>query len=89
MDQLHWFAGTQIRNVASIGGNVVNASPISDLNPVWMACGAQFKVQSAKGERMVPAETFFGKGYKQIDLKADEVLVSVGMYCSQFFLSFF
>lgn len=38
--QLHWFAGRQIRNVASIGGNVVTGSPISDLNPLWMACGS-------------------------------------------------
>jgi len=36
--QLRWFAGTPIRNVAAIGGNVANASPISDLNPVLMAC---------------------------------------------------
>jgi xanthine dehydrogenase/oxidase len=36
--QLKWFAGTPIRNVAAIGGNVANASPISDLNPVLMAC---------------------------------------------------
>lgn len=34
------FASTQIRNVACIGGNVATASPISDLNPVWMAVGA-------------------------------------------------
>jgi xanthine dehydrogenase/oxidase len=32
--QLKWFAGTPIRNVAGIGGNICNASPISDLNPV-------------------------------------------------------
>lgn len=37
MDQIHWFSGTPIRNVASIGGNVMNASPISDLNPVFVA----------------------------------------------------
>jgi hypothetical protein len=38
--QLRWFASNQTRNVACIGGNIINASPISDLNPVWQACGA-------------------------------------------------
>jgi len=37
VQQLRWFAGTQIRNVASVGGNIGTASPISDLNPVWVA----------------------------------------------------
>lgn len=34
------FASTQIRNVATLGGNIATASPISDLNPVWMAADA-------------------------------------------------
>ena len=33
LQMARWFAGTQIRNVASIGGNICTASPISDLNP--------------------------------------------------------
>jgi xanthine dehydrogenase/oxidase len=37
VDMLHWFAGKQIRNVASIGGNIVTGSPISDLNPIFTA----------------------------------------------------
>jgi xanthine dehydrogenase/oxidase len=37
VDMLHWFAGKQIRNVASVGGNIMTASPISDLNPIFMA----------------------------------------------------
>lgn len=37
LDQLVWFAGTQIRNAACIGGNICTASPISDLNPVLIA----------------------------------------------------
>jgi xanthine dehydrogenase/oxidase len=37
INQLKYFAGTQIRNVATIGGNIATASPTSDLNPVWAA----------------------------------------------------
>lgn len=77
-DQLRWFAGTQVRNVASVGGNIVTASPISDLNPVWTAAGAQFLVidaQSAK-TRSIPARDFF-LGYRSVDLGASEILLAV------------
>ena len=34
---LRWFAGKQIRNIATIGGNIMPGSPISDLNPyLWL-----------------------------------------------------
>uniref|UniRef100_A0A3Q2NRT4 Xanthine dehydrogenase n=1 Tax=Fundulus heteroclitus TaxID=8078 RepID=A0A3Q2NRT4_FUNHE len=41
LEQLQWFAGQQIRNVAAVGGNIMTASPISDLNPVFMAAGCK------------------------------------------------
>ena len=37
VEMLHWFAGKQIRNVASVGGNIMTGSPISDLNPIFTA----------------------------------------------------
>ena len=37
LEMLRWFAGKQIRNVAAVGGNIVTGSPISDLNPIFMA----------------------------------------------------
>lgn len=37
IDMLNWFAGKQIRNVASIGGNIMTGSPISDLIPIFAA----------------------------------------------------
>lgn len=37
LDNLQWFAGHQIRNVATWAGNVATASPISDLNPIFSA----------------------------------------------------
>ncbi|KAG8147698.1 hypothetical protein E2320_022476 [Naja naja] len=46
LEQLRWFAGPQIRNVAAIGGNIMTASPISDLNPVLMASGSKLTLVS-------------------------------------------
>ncbi|KAG5646151.1 hypothetical protein DXG03_004204 [Asterophora parasitica] len=43
--QLRYFAGWQIRNVASAAGNIATASPISDLNPVFVAVGAKVVAQ--------------------------------------------
>ena len=61
--QLHWFAGVQIRNVATLAGNACTASPISDLNPLWVAAGATFRVASAGGARDIAASDFF-VGYR-------------------------
>ena len=63
-EQLRWFAGRQIRNVGTLGGNIATASPISDLNPLWMAFGAVFTVVGeGTGQRQVKASDFF-LGYR-------------------------
>lgn len=41
VDMLQYFAGKQIRNVASIGGNIMTGSPISDLIPIFSAAGIE------------------------------------------------
>lgn len=62
--QLKLFAGMQVRNVATLAGNIATGSPISDLNPIWVAAGAEFVVQRAGGaERRVAAADFF-RGYR-------------------------
>lgn len=77
IEQLKWFAGSQIRNVSSIGGNICTASPISDLNPLWMAARAKFRIIDSKGNiKTVLAENFF-LGYRKVDLAYDEILLSV------------
>lgn len=77
IEQIKWFAGTQIRNVASVGGNICTASPISDLNPLWMAAGATFQIINSKGSiRTVLAKKFF-LGYRKVDLSNDEILLSI------------
>jgi xanthine dehydrogenase/oxidase len=39
-NMLRWFASTQIRNTACLGGNLVTASPTADISPVLTALGA-------------------------------------------------
>lgn len=53
------FAGVQIRNLATVGGNVCNASPAGDTLPALLAFGSQCKILGPAGERWVPLEQFF------------------------------
>uniref|UniRef100_A0A383W3H7 xanthine dehydrogenase n=1 Tax=Tetradesmus obliquus TaxID=3088 RepID=A0A383W3H7_TETOB len=76
-EQLRWFAGRQIRNTGTLGGNIATASPISDLNPLWMAFGVVFRLASqGRRVREVPASKFF-LGYRQVDMAPWELLLSV------------
>ncbi|KAL5008240.1 hypothetical protein ScPMuIL_013821 [Solemya velum] len=78
IEMLRWFAGSQIRNMASVGGNVMTASPISDLNPLFMASRAVLEVASEiRGKRQIVMNEKFFKGYRQTALEPDEVLISV------------
>lgn len=77
-DMLHWFAGTQVRNVASLVGNIMTASPISDLNPILMASSAVLNVRSlTRGRRKIVINETFFKGYRKTSVEDDEVVTSV------------
>jgi xanthine dehydrogenase/oxidase len=74
---MRWFSGPSVRNMATIGGNIVTASPISDLIPVFICMDAKFVLKSkARGERQVSARDFF-VSFRQTLLQPDEVLVDV------------
>lgn len=75
-EMLHWFAACQIRNRATIGGNIGTASPIGDLAPVLLALDAEICLASLAGERWLPLVEFF-RGYRQTDLQPGEVIRSV------------
>ena len=75
-EMLRWFAARQIRNRATLGGNLGTASPIGDLPPVLLALDAELKLAHSAGERIVPISEFF-KSYRQTSLEAGEVIVSV------------
>jgi len=66
----------QIRNAATIGGNLATASPAGDSLPVLVALGAVVEVASGRGRRRVPITEFF-TGAKQAALDADELVVAV------------
>ncbi|KAJ7433709.1 xanthine dehydrogenase [Mycena galericulata] len=75
--QLRYFAGLQIRNVASVGGNIATASPISDLNPVWVATEARLLAASpGKPHFELPLADFF-TGYRKTTLLRDAVIVKI------------
>jgi len=75
-EMIHWFAARQVRNRATLGGNIGTASPIGDLPPVLLSLDAELRLASAAGERIIPLASFF-KGYRQTDLQPGEVIVSV------------
>ncbi|KAH6885767.1 molybdopterin binding aldehyde oxidase/xanthine dehydrogenase [Thelonectria olida] len=76
LKQLKYFAGRQIRNVGTPAGNLVTASPISDLNPVLWAANAVLIAKSATKETEIPMSQFF-TGYRKTALAPDAVIASI------------
>uniref|UniRef100_H0WGC0 Xanthine dehydrogenase/oxidase n=1 Tax=Otolemur garnettii TaxID=30611 RepID=H0WGC0_OTOGA len=77
LEQLRWFAGKQVKSVASLGGNIITASPISDLNPVFMASRAKLTLVSKDTRRTVPMDYTFFPGYRKTLLSPEEILLSI------------
>jgi CO/xanthine dehydrogenase FAD-binding subunit len=66
----------QIRNRATVGGNMANATPSADVAPSLVALNATAKIADESGERTLPLEEFF-RGPGQTVLAADEILTEV------------
>jgi CO/xanthine dehydrogenase FAD-binding subunit len=66
----------QIRNVATLGGNLCNASPSADTAPPLLVLGAQAVIASAQGERTIPLEQLF-RGPGRTALQAGELLKAI------------
>lgn len=73
---LSLFASPLIRNRATLGGNLVTASPIGDAAPLLLALDAQVHIAGPGGERIEPLTGFF-TGYRKTTLKPGEVLIAV------------
>jgi xanthine dehydrogenase small subunit len=70
------FGAPQIRHVGTIGGNIINASPIADSLPFLHVMDASLDLRSAAGTRVVKINEFY-RGYKKFDLRPGEILASV------------
>ena len=70
------FGSRQIRNRATLGGNLVTASPIGDSAPVLLALDAEVVLASTRGKRTVPIADFF-VDYRKTAMKPDEILIEV------------
>ncbi|MFM7375309.1 MAG: xanthine dehydrogenase small subunit, partial [Chthoniobacterales bacterium] len=70
------FGSRQIRNRATLGGNLVTASPIGDSAPILLALDADIVLASPRGKRTVPIADFF-VGYRKTAMKPDEILLEV------------
>jgi xanthine dehydrogenase/oxidase len=82
LKQLRYFAGRQIRNNATSAGNIATASPISDLNPVFVASNAILVAKSKDKTTEIPMSEFF-KGYRVTALPPDAIIASIRVPAAQ------
>ncbi|TBR41543.1 xanthine dehydrogenase small subunit [Marinomonas agarivorans] len=70
------FASLPIRNQATLGGNIANASPIGDMPPALLALNASLVLDNGQQTRRLPLKDFF-LDYRKTALKAGEWLDSI------------
>ena len=73
---LNIFASPQIKNMATLVGNVANASPIADTPPFLMISNAKLDILSSDASRMLPISELY-IGYKHLSLAADEIITHI------------
>ncbi len=73
---LSYFGSQQIRNRATLGGNLATASPIGDTLPVLIAYGARVVLESLDGRREIPVAEFI-TGYRTTRRKPGEIITEV------------
>jgi len=75
-DDFKLICSSSIRQQATIGGNLVNASPIGDLSVFFLALDAQLTISSSTNQRRVALRHFF-LDYKQVDLQEGELISAI------------
>jgi carbon-monoxide dehydrogenase medium subunit len=69
-------ASHQVRNLATVGGNICNAAPSADSVPILIALGAKVNIYTAQGETDMPLEEFF-KGPGEVELQRGDILTNI------------
>ena len=69
-------SSTPIRNMATLAGNFVNASPIGDFTVFFLALDSMLVLSDGDKQREVPLQKFY-KGYKVIDKKTEEFIEKI------------
>ncbi len=72
------FGSPQIRHMGTLGGNIINASPIADSLPVLHVLEAHLGIEGPEGSRRVNINDFY-QDYKQFDLAPGELLAQIAM----------
>ncbi|HEX6426846.1 MAG TPA: FAD binding domain-containing protein, partial [Niastella sp.] len=75
-DYMKLVSSTPIRNIATVGGNLINASPIGDLTIFLLALDAMLVFNNGYQRRELPLRQLY-KGYKTLDKQPDEHLESI------------
>jgi len=76
-DFMKLVSSTPIRNIGTIAGNLVNASPIGDLSILLLGMDARLILEDANGTpRQVALKDFF-KDYKVIDMRSEEIVAEI------------
>lgn len=76
VEAIETVASYQIRNRATMGGNLANGSPAADTAPAALVLEATLVINGPGGERKIPVGEFF-KGPGETDLEGDEILASI------------
>ncbi|MBP7867851.1 MAG: xanthine dehydrogenase family protein subunit M [Acidobacteria bacterium] len=71
-----WIGSRQIRNMATLGGNLANASPAGDSMPPLLLYGAAVVIRGRRSRRETPLEGFY-QGYKQTALGPGDLIEAV------------
>jgi carbon-monoxide dehydrogenase medium subunit len=76
IDTAHVIADPQVRNLATVGGNLAHGDPANDHPATMVALGAQVVATGANGERVIPIEDFFLTLFSTA-LQHDEILTEI------------
>lgn len=82
VDDFKLICSSSIRQQATIGGNLANASPIGDLSVFFLGLNAELTLSSATNQRKLALRNFF-ISYKKVDLQTDELIKDISFQCPE------